>query len=78
MRNNLRLLSSALLGLGVFLIPIPIDGRWTVLFDLAVKALTKPFPVVVSIYCLALIAYGAWSGSSRSTPGPAGSVGRDF
>ncbi len=50
---------SALLGLGFFAIPIPWNGRWTVIFDVAVKAVTKGFPTAVGAYCLLIIAVGA-------------------
>jgi len=54
-----HLLLSAVLGIGFFAVPIPWNGSWTVLFDVAVKAVTKGFPTLVGVYCLGLIAFGA-------------------
>ena len=50
---------STVLGLGFFAVPIPWQGRWTVLFDVAIKAVTREFPTLVGAYCLAVVAVGA-------------------
>jgi len=54
-----HLVFSSVLGLGFFAVPIPWQGRWTVLFDVAVKALTRDHPTAVGAYCLIVIAVGA-------------------
>jgi nucleoside recognition membrane protein YjiH len=46
-------------GLAFFAVPLPLGGRWTVLFDHVVSRLTAASPAGVQIYCLALIVAGA-------------------
>jgi len=48
-------------GLGFFAVPIPVDERWTVLFDVVVKSVTRSAPRLVGAYCLGLIAVGAFA-----------------
>ena len=55
-----HLVFSSVLGLGFFAVPIPWQGRWTVLFDVAVKALTRDHPTAVGAYCLIVIAVGGF------------------
>ena len=55
----LRLLVSAVVGLGFFVAPVQVDGRWTVAFDVVVGWLRASAPQVVSGYALAVIAAGA-------------------
>ena len=52
-------LCSAVLGLGFFVLPVPVDGRWTVAFDVAVKGLRTGWPEWVGVWSLGLIALGA-------------------
>ena len=59
MKARIRLAASAALGLGVFVVPVPFDGEWTVAFDVVVKAIRQSAPAAVSVYALALIAAGA-------------------
>lgn len=54
-----RFLASFVLGFAFFLLPIPIDGRFTVPFDVFVQWIVVGAPGVVGVYCLALIAIGA-------------------
>ncbi len=58
-RAVLRFFLSTVLGLGFFAVPVPWGGRWTVLFDVVVKALTRAAPMAVELYCLVLIVLGA-------------------
>ena len=55
----LRLITSTILGLGFFALPIPFDGKWTVPFDVLVSLLRNAAPSAVSAYALLLIAAGA-------------------
>ena len=55
----LHLVGSGLVGLGFFVLPVPIGGRWTVAFDVFVKAITTRFPTAVGLWCLALVVLGA-------------------
>ena len=55
----LRLLVSAVVGLGFFVAPVQVDGRWTVAFDVVVGWLRASAPAAVSLYALAVIAAGA-------------------
>lgn len=55
----MRTLLSAAVGLGFFALPVRVDGRWTVAFDVAVKTLQTTSPTAVSLYALALVAIGA-------------------
>lgn len=50
---------SAVVGVGFFAVPVRVDGRWTVAFDVAVQALRAGAPTAVSIYALTLVAVGA-------------------
>ena len=55
----LHLVGSGALGLGFFVLPVPVDGTWTVAFDVFVKALVGRWPAAVGAWCLALVALGA-------------------
>ncbi len=57
--THLRLFLSAFLGLGFFVIPLPMGGKWTVAFDVLVKQLQTGAPRLVAAWCLALVAAGA-------------------
>ncbi len=59
MKAPLRLLGSTAVGLGVFVVPVPAGGRWTVAFDLLVQAIREGAPGAVAGYALALIGVGA-------------------
>ena len=59
MKARIRLAASAALGLGVFVVPVPFDGEWTVAFDVVVKTIRQSAPAAVSVYALALIGAGA-------------------
>lgn len=50
---------SAVVGLGFFVLPVPIDGTWTVAFDIAVKTLRTGWGEWVGAWSLGLIALGA-------------------
>ena len=50
---------SSVLGLGFFAMPILWEGRWTVLFDVVVKALIRDRQPLVGLYCLGVIGVGA-------------------
>ena len=52
----LRLLLSAVVGLGFFVAPVRVDGRWTVAFDVVVGWLRAAAPEVVSGYALFVVA----------------------
>ena len=65
---RLRLLLSAVLGLGGFLLPVPVDGRWTVAFDVLVKALRGWAPGTVTAWCLLLVVGGAVASLHRRHP----------
>lgn len=56
---QLRLVLSAVLGIGAFVLPIPIDGRWTIAFDVLVTGLQTRAPGFVTVWCLTLLAGGA-------------------
>ena len=58
MRAAGRLILSAVLGLGFFVIPVPYGGKWTVLFDVVVKAVTQGIPNGVALYAFGLIVVG--------------------
>lgn len=55
----LRLLLSAVVGLGFFVAPVRVDGRWTVAFDVVVGWLRAAAPEWVSGYALFVVAVGA-------------------
>jgi len=55
----LRLITSTVVGLGFFALPIPYGGKWTVPFDVVVSAVKGAAPAAVSVYALVLIAVGA-------------------
>ena len=54
-----HLVLSGLLGLGFFALPIRIDGRWTVAFDVAVRGLREGWPGLVGAWCVLLLGVGA-------------------
>ncbi|MGC6494650.1 MAG: YjiH family protein [Myxococcota bacterium] len=54
-----RFAASTLLGLGLFLAPLPYDGRWTVAFDLLVKVLQGGAPRLIDAWCMLLLLGGA-------------------
>ena len=56
---SIRLAISAVLGLGFFVIPVHVSGRWTVAFDIVVKGITTGYPTLVGLYCLVLVGVGA-------------------
>jgi nucleoside recognition membrane protein YjiH len=67
---SLFLLSGAV-GLGFFAAPIPHGGKWTVLFDVWVKSLTKGWPEAVGLYCLLCILGGAFASlAALRSPSP--------
>lgn len=55
---TVRFLVSSLLGLAFFLLPIPVGGRFTVPFDVAVQWIVGAAPSVIGVYCLAMILLG--------------------
>ncbi len=57
----LRVLLSAVFGIGFFAFPVSFQGRTTVLFDVLVKRVIEAAPRGVALYCFALIAFGAGS-----------------
>ena len=74
-----HLLGSGLVGLGFFVVPIHMDGRWTVAFDVFVTSLTKGAPTLVSLWSLGLIALGAvgsitWQRDPRLASFKAGAI----
>lgn len=58
----LHLVGSGVVGLGFFVLPVPIGGTWTVAFDVAVKEVLSRWPTAVGTWCLGLIALGAVGG----------------
>ena len=57
--SAVRFLLPSALGLAFFALPVPVQGRVTVPFDLAVRWLIREVPNAVAAYCLALIVVGA-------------------
>lgn len=53
-----RFLLSSLAGLAFFALPIRIEGRFTVPFDLAVRGLIETAPGATGVYCLVLVLIG--------------------
>ncbi len=47
------------MGLGFFLLPVPVGGRLTVPFDIAIGWITDSAPGAVALYCLTIILAGA-------------------
>jgi nucleoside recognition membrane protein YjiH len=58
-RAHVRLWVSAVVGLGFFVLPVPVGGRWTVAFDVAVKGLRTGWPEWVGAWCMLLLTLGA-------------------
>lgn len=56
---QVTLLLSASLGLGFFLLPIPVANRWTVPFDAAVRMLLTAWPEGASAFTLGVVGLGA-------------------
>jgi len=58
-RARTRFLLSGAVGLAFFLLPVPLGGRLTVPFDLAISWITRSHPRAVAVYCLIVILVGA-------------------
>ena len=57
--SAVRFLLPSALGLAFFALPVSVQGRVTVPFDLAVQWLLRKMPTEVAVYCLALTVVGA-------------------
>ena len=57
--SAVRFLLPSALGLAFFALPVSVQGRVTVPFDLAVRWLLRKMPTEVAVYCLALTVVGA-------------------
>ncbi len=66
--NALRFLLPSALGLAFFALPVPVQGRVTVPFDLVVRWLVREMPTAVAVYCLALTVVGAATVAVRWRP----------
>lgn len=58
-RAAIRFIASAAVGGSFFLLPVPVHGRFTVPFDIAVGWTTAHMTHAVAVYCLVLLVLGA-------------------
>ncbi|WP_017615170.1 YjiH family protein [Nocardiopsis salina] len=58
-RGRVRFVVATVVGLVFFLLPIPAEGQWTILFDLLVSGITEGFPTAVRYYALTAVLVAA-------------------
>ncbi|WP_202079301.1 YjiH family protein [Caldalkalibacillus salinus] len=58
-QGAVRLWFSLVIGLFFFMMPIKINGTWTIIFDFMVSYVRGTYPDVVTLYCLVLILLAA-------------------
>ncbi|QVQ51847.1 YjiH family protein [Spiractinospora alimapuensis] len=54
-RGRVRFVTATLVGLVFFLLPIPVGGKWTILFDVIVSGITDGFPTAVRYFALVVV-----------------------
>jgi len=73
-RARIRFLLSGSIGLAFFLLPVPVGGRLTVPFDVAISWITRGLPGAVAVYCLLVILAGAIGSLAVAWKADSGSV----